>query len=427
MHHRLSLMASIGGLLLAASGCAIGGGSWFRGSTAATTPPAVTAATAAAPNGEVRPVKYEEATPPPAAPAAEESSLMRSLRSSMSWITGGDRPPALESEKRQASVLFDQAEVVYREGAALQGEARAAKFRTALPLYRQAATLWHDSGVAENGLFGVAECQFFTDQYDAAQNTYEELLKDYPNTRHIDVISARRFTIGQYWLQLAEQEKRWTLQPNLTDNRQPRWDTFGYGVRILEKIRIDDPTGKLADDATMAAANAQFRSSNWYEADNLYTDLRKAFPDSNHQFQAHILNIQCKLKLYQGSDYDQTPLDDAEKMIKTVRRQFPQEAAKEIDYLDKTAKDIRLKKAQAEYELAQFYDGRGEARAAQIYYEKVAKNFHDTSLAENSKQRITELAGKPPVPEDRFAWVTGWFGKPEDVNATGGGATVKRR
>ena len=422
MHHRLWLMASISGLLFMSSGCAIGGGSWWRGSPTAQSPPATTAENTA---GDVRPVQYEEPIPP--SETAEPNSVVRSLRSATSWITGAARPPALESEKRKAADLFEKAETLYREGVAAEGEARTTKLTAAEPLYRQAADLWHDSGVAENSLFGASECQFFTNRYDAAQYTYEELLKEYPNTRHIDLISARRFTIGQYWLQLAEHEKRWTLQPNLTDVRQPRWDTFGYGVRILEKIRVDDPTGKLADDATMAAANAQFLQGNFYEADSLYTDLRKAFPDSNHQFQAHILNIQCKLKLYQGYDYDQTPLEEAEKMIKTVRRQFPQESLKERDYLDKTAADIRQKKAQSEFELAKFYDGRGEARAAQHYYERVAKDYHDTSLAQESRTRITALAGKPPVPEDRFAWVTGWFGKPEDYNPNGGGATVKRR
>lgn len=374
------------------------------------------------PMGEVRRVNHEETmpsdAPPPAsspAPAEDRPSVVQSTTESVTrWFTGGKKPPSTESEKRDGQRLYDEAETLFREGAKLAVGQREAKFAEAEPKYAAAAAAWRDSAVEENGLFGVAECRFFCDRFDAAELAYEELIKQYPNTRHLDVVSSRRFAIAQFWFELAAKESRFFLQPNITDQRQPQYDTYGSAIKILERIRLDDPTGKLADDATMLAGNSCFKSGNWYDADHYYDDLRKNFPDSPHQFQAHLLGVQCKLRLYQGSDYEASPLAEAEKLVKSMNRQFPQESVKEKEYLDRVFKEIRLKKAQAEWDLAAYYDRKGEYRAAQYHYERVAKSFSDTNLAEESRKRITEIAGKPPVPPDRFAWLSSMLRKQED-------------
>ena len=45
-------------------------------------------------------------------------------------------------------------------------------------------------------------------------------------------------------------------------------------------MRIDDPTGKLADDATIALANAYFEQERYLDAADTYEDLRVNFPSS---------------------------------------------------------------------------------------------------------------------------------------------------
>jgi outer membrane protein assembly factor BamD (BamD/ComL family) len=127
---------------------------------------------------------------------------------------------------------------------------------------------------------------------------------------------------------LNEVESQAFWEFNFFDKRRPMRDTFGHAVRVFDRIRIDDPTGRLADDATLAAGNAYFTAGRYLEADNFYTDLRKTFPSSEHQFRAHLLGVQAKLRSYQGSDYSGIPLDEAEKLIKQIRRQFPHEAEK---------------------------------------------------------------------------------------------------
>ena len=70
-----------------------------------------------------------------------------------------------------------------------------------------------------------------------------------------------------------------------------------------EEIRVAVDPAKLAGyglslqqlQNALAAANAYFAAADYFRADALYTDLRKAFPSSEHQFIAHFLGLKTKL------------------------------------------------------------------------------------------------------------------------------------
>ena len=102
----------------------------------------------------------------------------------------------------------------------------------------------------------------------------------------------------------------------------PLFDTLGRAMKVYENIRLNDPTGPLADDAIMATANSYFRRGRYNDADYQYDLLRKEYPRSDHQFNAHVLGLQCKLRKYQGPDYDGTPLEEAKQLVKQQQMQF---------------------------------------------------------------------------------------------------------
>mgnify|MGYP001311416754 CR=1 FL=1 len=63
------------------------------------------------------------------------------------------------------------------------------------------------------------------------------------------------------------------------------------------------------------AADACLAIGRYQQAENLYSDLIKTFPSSEHQFHAHWLAIQAKLRLYRGPEYGDTALLEAEKYL----------------------------------------------------------------------------------------------------------------
>lgn len=311
---------------------------------------------------------------------------------------------------------------LYREGYDLFEQAKHAEpnrkadiFAMAAPKFAQAADRWPDSQLAMDGLFMAGESAYFADEYPAANLYYEKLIKAFPNNRYLDQVDKRRFAIARYWLDTNRESPEPFYYVNYTNKERPWRDRRGHGLRVYDKIRIDDPTGKLADDATLAAGNEHFASGKFYKADEYYTDLRKAYPTSEHQFLAHFLGTKAKLNSYMGAAYGGTALDETEKLIKQTRRQFPMEAEREREFLDKAAAEVRFRKAEQLMLLAEFYDRRAEYRAADHYYARIAREFQDTPLAEKANARIPQIASLPPTPPQYLPWLVAMFPESDKV------------
>jgi len=315
--------------------------------------------------------------------------------------------PVDEAGARRAFALAEQS---FQQAAGLAGQSQSKdQFSKTAKLYQQAAEQWPFSVVEEDAMFMKAESHFFADAYSKANQSYGEMLKKYPNSRHLDQVDRRRFAIAQWWIDL---DKRSTLRdalPNLFDRQRPLFDSFGHAVKTWDQIRFDNPTGQLSDDATMAGGVAQFEAAKYSDADILLTDLMVNFPLSEHQFQAHLLSLKCKQMIYEGPDYDGGGLTEGEKLIVKMYKIFPYQAEKHREYLDSEYRTIRLKKAEREHSLARYYDRRKEYGAAKHYYAAVMRDFPDTNLAVESETRIAELAGLPDTPPDRTAWLSGMF------------------
>ncbi|MEQ8785014.1 MAG: outer membrane protein assembly factor BamD [Pirellulaceae bacterium] len=315
-----------------------------------------------------------------------------------------------EPDRKEARRLYALAEAKYREAlAAQQEQQRKALFNEAGGLFSQAAGWWPESTLEQDALFLAGESYFFGDRFPTANEQYELLLKKYPNARQLDKVEARRFSIAQFWLQLEQARPQSFFALNITDEKRPWRDAGGNAVRVFDKIRIDDPTGRLADDATLAAANAHFLKGDFARADDFYTDLRKTFPSSEHQFKAHFLGLQCKLKTYQGPAYDGTALDEADRLLQVIRKQFPEEADKEREYLARAWAEVRYKLAQREWALAQYYDFRREFGGARYHYGKILEEYDDTPYGERTRKRLEQIDGLPDVPPQRLSWLINLF------------------
>jgi outer membrane protein assembly factor BamD (BamD/ComL family) len=229
----------------------------------------------------------------------------------------------------------------------------------------------------------------------------------------MDTVDRRRFAIAKYWIDHHEKNPDSPITPNLLARDRPLFDKFGHAIRVFDKIRYDAPMSRLSDDATIAAGLALFREGKYQRADELFSDLRQTFPDSEHQFQAHLLGVQCKLKIYQGPDYSVTPMDEAEELIRQMARQFPQEAEEHRDFLTKAWQQVRLNKAQHDYQMARYYHRRKEFAAARQYYERVRDGYSDTSLGKESVEMLAQIADSPDKPDQPLPWLANMFPTPD--------------
>jgi outer membrane protein assembly factor BamD (BamD/ComL family) len=331
------------------------------------------------------------------------TNLSKSAKQSYYKMTGTGPRPDL------ARQLYSAAEEQYKTAIDAPPDRRRSMLIEAASKYAAAAKRWPDSALEHDGLYMAGESYFFADAYPSANGMYEKLIKKYPGTKHMDTIDARRYSIAQYWLEMTTEKPENTFSFNYTDAKKPWRDTRGHALRLYDKIRIDDPTGKLADDATLAAGNAHFVSGNYFKADEYYGDLRKAFPGSEHQFKAHFLGLKTKLLCYQGSEYSGDALDEAEKIIKQMRKQFPRESEEEREFLTRAWAEVRFKKAQREWDTAQYFIRRGEYGAARLYQQTILKDYSDTPFAERAQEQLESQKEYPDEPPKRMEWLVDLF------------------
>ena len=322
-------------------------------------------------------------------------------------LSGGTDQQTAERYYSEAQAAFSKAVSVLDENS--NGQAHQEYFVDAANKYRLAASSFPDSTIEEDATFFEGESFFFADRYVQSNRAFEKLVSNYSGTRHLDKAEERRYAIAVYWLKISEQ----TSAPNLFDAKRPKMNLAGEARRVLHRIRIDDPTGRLADDATLTLGKAFMQAERYYEAADAFEDLRRNYPGSEHQFDAHMLELQARLAGYQGRSYDDTPLRKADELMKQIVRQFPKESESQLEYLEETASSIQKKIAERDYSLGQYFEGRGENLAAKIYYEKVADQFKNTSLSDTVQQQIAEVSKKPPKPEQHGKWLINMFPNPE--------------
>ena len=318
--------------------------------------------------------------------------------------------PAGESAARQ---YYSQGQQSYSQGtAALEadssGTAHQQYFIDAANSFRLAGAAYPNSTIEEDAAYFEGESYFFADRYVQANRAFEKLIAHYSGTRHLDNAEQRRYAIAVYWLQIADNTKL----PALSDAKRPKTNVAGEARRVLHRIRIDDPTGKLADDATLALGKAFMQAQRYYEAADTFEDLRKNYPGTKHRFEAHMLELQCRLEGYQGKSYDDTPLRKADDLMKSIVKQFPKESAEHLPYLESQATAIQNQLADRDYSMATYFEGRGENLAAKIYYQEIADRFEHTTLAATVEKQMEKISKLPPRPPQHAKWLIDMFPDP---------------
>ncbi len=306
-------------------------------------------------------------------------------------------------DKDLARSTLKEANEIYQAALSTQDSPeRKELFRKAAKKYNQAGKHWASSSLEQDAYFMTAESYFFAEDYPKAEDSYVKLIKEYPRTRYQDRVDQRRMEIGNYWLQFPD--KFYNL--NFTDKSRPLNDTENHGKRVLEKMLLDSPTGRLADDVVMDIANTEFKRENWNEALDRYRDLITVYTNSPHQFDAHFLGAKSALLAYQGPQYSSEPLEQADKLLKQMVRQFSKQASERKEPIAEMLAEVKYRQAERLYDEATYRNNKQEYAAAIVYCDRILDNYSDTPFAEKAQQIIDKAEGKPSVPTPYLHWMT---------------------
>lgn len=309
-----------------------------------------------------------------------------------------------------ARAHYADADELFLKAKTLEGADRRKAFRSAAEQYNLAAKNWQSSGLEQDALLMAAESHFFADDFYRSEQLYAELVKEYPRNPYLDHVDSRRFEIADYWLKFERAKPTPFMFVNLRDNRRPWNDTGGHGKRVLEQMRLDNPTGKIGDDATMRLAMENYDKGRFEDAVDAFGDLRMTYPDSEHQFNAQLLELESLLASYQGPSYSSIPITDAQKRIEQLVKQFPQEASQHKEAMQQAHAKTRFAMAERIWQQAKFRRKKSENGAARFHYNRILKEFSDTPFAEQAQVALKEIEDAPDTPPQRFKALVWLFG-----------------
>lgn len=340
------------------------------------------------------------------AAAARQAPLSRQMNRVSRFLTGKE-----QLDRERAVSLYREGDALFRQATELPREEAQPIFAKAAKLFERAAEANPASALEQDALFLAGESYFFSDQLTRAEDAYVKLQKEHPRNRHSDRVAARVFAIAQYWIATAKAPRRSVMPVNFTDPSRPYLDASGHGIRVLDQMRYDDPTGRLADDATMAAAVEYLRRGKYLEADQFLTDLRETFPDSEHQFNAHLLGLRCKLEMYAGSSYSGLVLDDAQKLIERMRRIFPAElrTPENSELIAKAAAEVEYRQAERLWMRADYREKQGNYGGANFYLQELLEQYPSTPFADKAREHLVANAEHPETPPQRLAFLAKLF------------------
>jgi TolA-binding protein len=337
---------------------------------------------------------------------ASKSPMAKNWDKASRFVSGRE-----QVNRDRAIELYRQGDALFRQAAEKPRDEAKADFAAAAKLFKRASDALPGSALQQDAYFMAGESFFFADQLTKAEDAYVKLQKEHPRNRHSGVVGARLFSIAQYWIDFKKSGQRDLLLVNFTDPSRPYLDSAGHGIRVLDQMRYDDPTGKLADDATMAAAMEHLRVKEYLEADQMLTDLREIYPDSSHLFNAHMLGIRCKMEMYAGAAYSGLVLEEADKLIDRTKRIFPNECGEpeNREYLAKAAAEIEYRQAEKLWERARYREKQLQFGGANVYLQELLEKYPETPFAEDARAHLAENSDKPEKPPQRLAFLTYLF------------------
>ncbi len=255
----------------------------------------------------------------------------------------------------------------------------------------------------EKVLFYLAESQYQQGKFVAANDTYEKLLNTYPGSPHLEKAVEREFAIAQDWLKSEPAKTADANAPPVDDavrqaswldhfnGRKPTVDVEGYGIKALEHVRQHDPTGPLADDATLAIAEYYMRKADYENASAYFDQLITDHPKGPLLQKGMLGSIDAKMKAYLGPEYDADGLEKARVLIRQVMMAFPERSDEVNKKLENDLNLIADQQAEITFKRGEFYKRTGYVSGAEMSFGEVRARWPKSPWAEKAQVQLASL------------------------------------
>ena len=228
-------------------------------------------------------------------------------------------------------------------------------------------------------LFLLGQVRQAKGDFDSAYETYESLLDRHSGTDLFDRVLACETEMAKGYLNGKKRKIFRMFWVSAQDE----------GQTMLEKIFRHDPRGVRGKAALLTLADYHFREGKFGEAEDEYQRLITNYPKDADVPQLKLLAAQAALGRFRGVKTDSRSLSDAEQRFRFLKEDHPDIARKE--QVDLVMDGIKERKAEKDYDIADFYRRTNKEKGAIFYYRAVIKNYPRTVWADKARGRLAAM------------------------------------
>ncbi len=214
----------------------------------------------------------------------------------------------------------------------------------------------------QEALFRKAELLYESARYEEALEAYDAVLRLQPGINRLRYILNRKYDIGMLYIRGKATCSFLGLFSYASETK---------GIKVLDQLIRDYPYHERSDEALLNIANYYYDDGSWEEAEPVYEQLLKSYPDSEWVPEAYKQLGMVTYNMIKGYRYDPLPIRRARWYFEQFleRRKIGKEAQEAREYIR------RLREMESRYELyvAQFYEGDDNPKGARIYLESAVK------------------------------------------------------
>ncbi len=252
---------------------------------------------------------------------------------------------------------------------------------------------------AEDALALAGQAELNRGRYWQAHNWYERQLSKFPTGRLFERGLYREAEIADAFL-AGKKRIVWRIF---------RLGAVDEGLEIHQRVAERLPGSRLAEQSIMKIADYHAGQGHWIDAADAYQQYVELFGRRYRSEQAEQLAAYAVYSSFQGVDYDDTPLLEAEQRHTALAARYPHGRAAKI--VPAVLDEIERAKAEKDYRTACFYARTGRPKPAAFYHREVIKLYGSTEWARRSAEALAKMGqpGPPARPATRPA--TGETGK----------------
>lgn len=246
-----------------------------------------------------------------------------------------------------------------------------------------------DSPIADQNQFLRGDVRLQQGKLEQAAKEYQQVVSKHPDSPMFNEVIAKQYEIGDHFYEKGQKREQRRFGLFAKAPYKKAIDVYGM---VIE----NQPFTPEAAQAQYKLGLCHFARDEYVEAAFEYRRVVEDYANSDWVDEASYGLAQTYYTSSLPPDYDQTPSKLAIDAIDEFKARFPGD--ERVADLDQKRVEMRERIAKQRLQTAQFYEKRRDFTAARLYYDVVAKQFGDTSAAQEAKAWLeaNPLSGDDP-------------------------------